>query len=380
MSHRLRPIDWMRGIVMILMVTDHASEAFNASRPVTDSVMLDGWNQPLDTLQFLFRWLSHLCAPTFLFLAGTSLALSIERKKARGVTSKGINRDLLIRGLVILGAELVFINALWVANTLLLQVLYAIGLSMICMIALRHLSNRLLLCFSFFALTVGEWTSSGILSLPTEPLAAANALLFSGGSIQVDILGIDEIRSVYPLIPWCGMMAMGWALGRHLVDRKKSPSAMPLERVLARLGLLALVVFLATRWWNGFGNMSLIRLDNSIPQWLHVSKYPPSLSFTGLEIGIMLLVMAGLFRFDSNRESQPNRNNPILLFGQTAFFFYLAHIFMLEVAAYLTDIDKMGDLGHALTASVIVIVALYPMCIAFRHFKASRPRSLLRYF
>ena len=93
----------MRGVVMILMVTDHASEAFNASRPVTDSVMLSGWNQPLDAFQFLFRWLSHLCAPTFLFLAGTSLALSVERKKAKGVTSKGINRDLLIRGLVILG-------------------------------------------------------------------------------------------------------------------------------------------------------------------------------------------------------------------------------------------------------------------------------------
>ena len=82
---------------MVIMATDHASEAINAARPVTDSALFPGWDGPLDTGQFLFRWLSHLCAPVFLFLAGTSLALSIERKRAAGVGSASIDRDLLIR-------------------------------------------------------------------------------------------------------------------------------------------------------------------------------------------------------------------------------------------------------------------------------------------
>ena len=85
MSKRIPAIDWMRGIVMILMATDHASSAFNSGRPVTDSVLLYDPSVPLDAVQFFYRWLSHLCAPTFLFLAGTALALSIGGKMARGV-------------------------------------------------------------------------------------------------------------------------------------------------------------------------------------------------------------------------------------------------------------------------------------------------------
>ncbi|MFT7464166.1 MAG: putative membrane protein, partial [Pseudohongiellaceae bacterium] len=145
MKHRMQALDWMRGIVMVIMVTDHASEAFNAARPVTDSVLLPSWDQPLDALQFPFRWLSHICAPVFLFLAGTSLALSLGRKLARGTSGWSIDKDLLIRGLLILGVDLFLINLVWHPGALLLQVMYAIGLSMICMIGLRRLPDGLLI-------------------------------------------------------------------------------------------------------------------------------------------------------------------------------------------------------------------------------------------
>ena len=76
MKERLPALDWMRGIVRVLMATDHASEAFNANRTITDSVLMYNWEQALDALEFAYRWISHLCAPTFLFLAGAALALS----------------------------------------------------------------------------------------------------------------------------------------------------------------------------------------------------------------------------------------------------------------------------------------------------------------
>ena len=110
MKHRLPALDWLRGLVMILMASDHASGAFNAARPVTDSVYLYDPQQQLGAIEFIYRWLSHLCAPTFLFLAGTALALSIERKKKRGISASTIDRELLIRGLLIFGVDLIILN------------------------------------------------------------------------------------------------------------------------------------------------------------------------------------------------------------------------------------------------------------------------------
>ena len=128
MQHRLPALDWMRGIVMLLMATDHASEAFNASRPTLDSILF-GKQVALDPLQFAHRWLSHLCAPTFLFLAGTSLALSINRRIHRGASPGSIDRDLLVRGLIVFGVDLLFINWFWSPGFLVLQVMTAIGLA-----------------------------------------------------------------------------------------------------------------------------------------------------------------------------------------------------------------------------------------------------------
>ena len=73
---RLTAIDWVRGLVMVLMTSDHASAAFYLHRQASDGTMMPGWDAPLETVPFLHRWLSHLCAPTFVFLAGTSIALS----------------------------------------------------------------------------------------------------------------------------------------------------------------------------------------------------------------------------------------------------------------------------------------------------------------
>ena len=277
-KHRLKPLDWMRGLVMVIMVTDHASEAFNAARPVTDSALISSWGQPLDACQFLLRWCSHLCAAVFLFLAGTSLALSIERKRAGGVSGWNIDRDLLIRGLLILAVDLFYINLFWSPGTLLLQVMYAIGLSMICMIGLRRLSDGWLIVFAIGSLIVGEWTRTGELQTPTQFLPGVNAFLIAAGSLPIRVFGFNNVLPSYPVLPWCAMLAMGWILGRHLLRRADADESgldqVPIIKTLGITGGVFLSIFLVFRGLNGFGNLGLFRTDLSLIQWLHVSKYP----------------------------------------------------------------------------------------------------------
>ena len=112
-SPRLAAIDWMRGFVMILMAIDHASEMWNAGRLRADSAYLPNldltgplWvpGSPLDEAQFYTRWITHLCAPTFLFLSGTSLAMSFEKRRARGMAESELDRHLLIRAVIAMAA------------------------------------------------------------------------------------------------------------------------------------------------------------------------------------------------------------------------------------------------------------------------------------
>lgn len=389
MSKRLPAIDWMRGIVMILMATDHGSSAYNSGRLVTDSKLLYDPTMQLGGLQFFHRWLSHLCAPTFLFLAGTALALSIERKRQRGVSSRSIDRDLLVRGLIILGVDLFFINLFWFPGTILLQVMYAIGVAMILMIPLRRLPSPALLAGGIGILFAAEWFLPDALLVPNDPSSVLSALLFGAGGFDTSLeafgpwsaLGIpDSFLTGYPVLPWLAMMAFGWVFGRWLLVRKESPGwNADTVRLLAGTGVGALALYGVMRGFNTFGNQQLMRLDSSWIQWLHVSKYPPSVAFTALELGLMCVIMAGLFALENRRSDDVNPNNPVLVFGQTAFFFYVAHIFILEMSARGLGIYMTGGLQASTIATGLSLILLYPICRWYRSYKHAHPGSVVRY-
>src|SRR6266576_2404773 len=98
-SHRVAAIDWMRGFVMFLMVIDHASMAFDRNHLFQDSALYaDAATMALPAGEFFTRWMTHLCAPTFVFLAGTALALNVERRTAAGATAWAIDKNILLRG------------------------------------------------------------------------------------------------------------------------------------------------------------------------------------------------------------------------------------------------------------------------------------------
>ena len=389
MKKRLPAIDWMRGIVMILMATDHASGAYNSGRLVTDSALMYAAGMPLPPLQFFHRWLSHLCAPTFLFLAGTALALSIENKVGRGESGWSIDRDMFVRGLIILSVDLLFINQFWFPGAILLQVMYAIGVAMILMIPLRRLPSPALLLAGVAILFAAEWFLPAGLVVPNESGSVLAALTLGAGMFDTNLeafgpwgaLGIPDVFVAgYPVLPWLAMMVFGWVFGRWLLARREADDREARSaRLLAWTGLGALGVYALIRGFNTFGNQQLYRLDGSWIQWLHVSKYPPSVAFTALELGLMCLILAGLFVLQRRQGDSVNLDNPVLVFGQTAFFFYVLHIFFYEVTARLLGLHLQEGLLASTIAMTVGLIVLYPVCRWYRGLKAKHAGTVLRY-
>ncbi|MFQ5506531.1 MAG: DUF1624 domain-containing protein [Planctomycetota bacterium] len=369
--HRLAALDWMRGLVMSLMALDHADAIFNRGHraPYDDTNLLYGGTLP-DTAQFLTRWVTHLCAPTFLFLAGTSLALSIGRRKAEGESDRSLDRHLLLRGCLIALLDPLVMTWCFGGERIIFQVLFAIGVSMILMVPLRRLGARWLFCLAVSILLLGE-----LLVLYSRPLRGVIPDLVFGASIdlRLPLLGSQQLLMLYPVLPWLAMLMLGWVLGCYLREQGPAASA----RVLLLCGGLALCLFAALRADNGYGNMFLSRADHSLLEWLHVSKYPPSLTFTTLELGIMCVVLAGLLRL--GRGGHPRPGNPLLVFGQTALFFYLLHIPILGACALGFGILQKLDLQAGYLGALAVLIVLYPSCRWYGRYKRAHPGGWSRY-
>jgi uncharacterized membrane protein len=351
---------------MVLMTSDHASGAFNAGHLMTDSVRSYSPGTVLPAGQFFARWVTHLCAPTFVFLAGTALALSVGRRQKAGEVGWGIDRFLISRGLFIAALDPLWMSWMWVPGKILFQVMYAIGMSMVAMSGLRRLPSRVLLVTSLAVIVFHEALGALVLSMtgPTPPVVVA--LLLTGGRLSWGI-------AAYPLLPWLAMMMLGWAFGTYVAGADRTR----VERTLWTWGAAALGVFAVVRGLNGYGNMRLLRDDASIVQWLHVSKYPPSLSFTTLELGIMAVCLAGLFRV--SRNGAPAWTKPLLVYGQTALFFYILHAHLLHYGAVALGRLETGGLVETYVATGVALAVLMPLCVAYGRYKRVHPNGIARY-
>ena len=361
-------LDWMRGFVIVLMTLDHASEVFNAGRLFTDAVFFYRPGMPLPWVQFLARWITHLCAPTFVFLAGTSLACSVEKRLKAGESRSSINRNIFVRGLLLAALDPVWMSPVFTPGGLLFQILYAIGVSFMCMIPLSRLSSRWLL-----GLSVGLMFFSEVLIGIISKMSANNpnliwVFLLTGGQFPGLIVG-------YPLLPWLAVMMIGWVFGRYLL--KQGSSASNVTRPLRLWGIASIVTFLLVRGANSYGNMLLFRETSSLVQWLHVSKYPPSLSFYSLELGIMAMLLSFAFASKQLTDHSPSRN--LVLLGQTALFFYLLHAHLMDLAARLLGVSHQRGLGESFIASILTVAVLYPCCRLYRSYKTTHPRGWTRY-
>jgi uncharacterized membrane protein len=360
---RLLPIDWLRGLVMVLMTVDHASGAFNGGRLFGDSTLFYRTGSPLPADQFFTRWMTHLCAPTFVFLAGFVLLLSVERRRSQGQSEGSITRFIVTRGLLIAALDPLWM--MWVFGSPrqpVLQVLYAIGMSFVALAFLRRLPPLLLGAIGL------------VLCVVDEPLAAslANSGPVVGGALRLLLVPgiVGPFLVGYPLIPWLAIMLLGWAAADIA---RREPQHFRRWLVLAGLG--ALVVFAVVRGLNGFGNSGLLREDGSIVQWLHTSKYPPSLAYTSCELGLAWLLLAAF----SSAPIPSWAASVLTPLGQNAFFFYLLHVHLLEGAAELLGLHHKAGLGATYLSAAVVIAVLLPACRAYGRYKRAHPNSWAKY-
>ncbi len=368
-SKRIASIDWMRGFVMILMVLDHVSMAYNSNHLSSDSAALYITGTALPDFAFFSRWISHLCAPVFVFLAGTALAISVERKVAKGFDGNKIDKDILFRGAFIALLDPTIISLF--SGRITIQVLYAIGVAMMCMALLRRFSSTALLLMAFAWIGFGELLTLQMWPPQENTQSIIAALLFS-------TYATPEMVIKYPLLPWLAMMILGWVFGRYLLSYSEGKAKIGPATLSLLLGFAGLVGFLLLRYYNNYGNMFLYREDNSWQQWLHVSKYPPSATFILLELGIMSLLLAVMMFIE--RLVGVRQNGVLLVFGQTAMIFYLVHRLILEGSATYGGLRHFSDLNTTYIITIAILVLLYPFCLWYRSYKKDHPTSIwLRY-
>jgi uncharacterized membrane protein len=389
LGRRIAAIDWMRGFVMVLMAVDHASQMWNAGRLNADSAYLPNatftgplWvpGAPLEEAQFFTRWITHLCAPTFLFLSGTSLAMSFEKRRAQGMSERELDLHLLIRAGVVLACE-ALLSLMAGFGIWILQVLFAIGTSMIAMVLLRRLPTGVLVALALAWLAGSELVLGHLFPIPSDPSGFAPGA-WSTPALLLFVAGYGEsLYVLYPMTHWLAMMVLGWAFGRFVLEQPATRGGrQQIEKLLLLSGLSSLLLWAFLRSRNGYGNMGLLRDDSTIVQWLHMSKYPPALTYSLMELGLMALFLVVFLRHERVMQGPPRDRNPLLVFGQTALFFYMLHFILLGASAIsLGGGMQQAGLRETWIAAALVLVVLYPVCIAFRALKRRYPNSVLQF-
>ena len=332
-GRRATVVDVLRGLVMVLMPLDHTREFFTSYSA-----------NPLDPqhttfLLYLTRWITHLCAPVFVFLAGTSIFLQQQRKIRSHLT-----QHLLARGLWLILVELTLVHLVfnfhWQWNIQILEVIWAIGASMMVMAVLIHLRPRWVLLIGA-CLVGGHNLLDGVTPSSFGRFGWLWQLLHVPGLISGQSMTPPIILVAYPLLPWVGVMALGYAFGNVLVQPREKR-----RRWNLRVGLVLLVVFGLLRWTNLYGDP--VRWSSQATWWrtwlsfMNVQKYPPSLLFLLVTLGIAALIAAGI-------ESAEQRNawgwlrSTLQVYGRVPFFYFLLHIALIHWLALVVSAARGED-------------------------------------
>ncbi|HEY7186006.1 MAG TPA: heparan-alpha-glucosaminide N-acetyltransferase domain-containing protein [Vicinamibacterales bacterium] len=307
MRHRLTALDALRGAVMIVMALDHTRDFIHAGAMVFSPEDLTRTTP----LLFFTRWVTHICAPTFMWLAGAGAFLRLQRDQSK----PRLSRFLVTRGLWLIGVELIVMRlgmnfSLSLANPLLLIVLTALGLSMIVLAGLIYLPRAWLLplCIAVIAL-------HNLL----DPVQADRFGAFSGvwnllHQPGVFRLGALPIFVAYPLVPWFAVMALGFAMGPVLLmDEVRR------RKVFLTTGIALTVGFVLVRAVNVYGDPSPWSAQASpvftILSFLRTTKYPPSLQFLMMTLGPAFIALSVLDRLAIASTST------LSVIGRVPFFF-----------------------------------------------------------
>lgn len=409
---RVDSIDLLRGIVMIIMMLDH-------TRDFVHRYVFQGFD-PTDLAHtsvklFFTRWITHFCAPIFVFLAGTGTYLQL----ARGKSKRELSRFLATRGLWLIVLEFTWVRIAVTFNVDyrflgVMQVIWVIGASMIVLAALIHLPLRVVAAFGVTMIAlhnlldrfhVQGWQG------PTSAVPSYGAKLFMilhQAFEAFPIVGFPSpvVVVIYPLIPWIGVMAAGYGLGAfYELDQPRR------RQLLLTLGSAATVLFVVLRAINLYGDPSPWSRQSTfaftVLSFLNTTKYPPSLDFLLMTLGPAMLALA---LFESKEAISERRTSPSLLgklrnafitFGRVPLFFYLlqwptAHLIsvLVHLAAgkpvawmfgsnFATNFAAPPDAGFNLAVVyacwIAGVLLLYPLCKWFAGVKSRRRDWWLSY-
>ncbi len=333
-SNRLLSIDALRGLVILFMLLDHVRETFYLHQQVGDPMDVTATDPAL----FFSRTLAHLCAPVFILLTGLSAFLYGEKQMSRAATSA----FLFKRGLFLVVLELTLVNFAWTfqfpPTVIYLQVIWAIGLSMLALSLLLWLP-RMLLAVLGLALVAGHNLLDGLHFAPESMMHIPWAVLHDRGWIEFS--GTLRLRTSYPVLPWIGVIALGYVIGPWF---RRSNAPEQRLQLLRTAGCGALALFVVLRLFNGYGEKPW-RLEETWLQTLmglfNITKYPPSLLFLALTLGIGLLLLAYFERRNDGRMVRT-----LAVFGSAPMFFYLLHLYVLKLL-YIAAFAVWGaNQGH----------------------------------
>jgi uncharacterized membrane protein len=384
--NRIQSIDIVRGLVMVLMALDHVRDYFHIAAHTDDPMNL------ATTTPFLFftRWITHFCAPVFIFLSGTSIYLQGIRK-----TKKQLSFFLLTRGLWLIFAEVAIVSLAWSFDLhysfLFLQVIWAIGISMFILGLLIWLPYPVIFGTGIL-ITFGH----NLLDYPEQHIQGKSFwwdLAHNGNFNMHPFAPGHAVLLIYPFLPWLGIMLLGYGAGK-LYTSSVDPARR--KKILIVSGLSLIAFFLLLRGINLYGDphhwYPQQQGGYTILSFLDTTKYPPSLLYTCMTIGPALLLLAFI-------EKKRNAFTGFLnVFGRVPFFYYIVHLYLIHLLSTITFFLR----GHSAAEGkkfifhfvipgegyplwivyavwIIVILLLYRLCKAYDRYKSTHRSWWLSY-
>jgi uncharacterized membrane protein len=390
LAQRIYSIDILRGAVMIIMALDHVRDYFH------ETASIDSPTNLVTTTAFLFftRWITHFCAPTFVFLAGISAYLSGQRK-----TKKELSVFLIKRGLWLIFIEVAIVTLGWtfdpLYHVLIMQVIWAIGISMVILglmvwlpVPVVLISGLIIICFHNL-LDHEEIIRNGRVGIFWEFLHQGNFQMIQFAPKHFFLL-------MYAFLPWTGIMLFGFGMGK-IFTMGFPPKRR--RKTLFVTGFAFFLIFFILRSYNHYGDPVHWDLQRSqLFSWLsfiNLNKYPPSLDYIALTVGTAMIILGLLDRVSRNFLSF------VQIFGRVPFFFYVLHIYLIHLLAvilffvqgyskkeiapqHLPFYFRPDHFGFGLAGVYLlwfaVLLILYPFCKWYDNYKTTHKKWWLSYF
>ena len=367
LESRLQFIDFTRGLVMVLMAWDHASNFWNQVHGGIEGI-LPYRNPNLDLVWTLARFVTHYAAPTFVFLSGVSLALSVRKRLSRGDSQKDITFHIIVRGLLLLDFEALIVSPAFDLPRYYFGVIACIGVGLIIFSVFRRLPTTAILVVSLIIILNQQWLDLSFIPFDVAWGHYLRRIIAEPGFTW------HPYFALYPLIPWFGVMGVGWTFGTflHGFDRERLPQ---LKTPLAVAGVGSIALSFVLRLMNGYGNL-VRRWSMDILDWLYISKYPPSLVFLLWTLGGMCLFMVIGIWLQEKNWSDKGVVGAVHTLGRVPLFFYLVHLWLYRLRLPKVPAPFYLNLWQTMVWWAVGLVILWVLSSQYEKLKRRYPRFL----